>query len=56
MGTIKVIKQNRYFKVIEIGGIYYINVKKAGERINVNGELFYKLPSIVSQSNTLVLN
>ena len=55
MGTLKVINQNKYFKVIEVFGIRFINVKKAGVSININGELFYKLPSIVSQSNTLVL-
>ena len=31
----------------------YINLKKAGESIKVNGELFYKLPAIGIQSNTL---
>lgn len=55
MDTLKVINQNKYFKVIEVFGIRFINVKKAGVSININGELFYKLPSIVSQSNTLVL-
>lgn len=55
METLKVINQNKYFKVIEVFGIRFINVKKAGVSINIDGELYYKLPSIVSQSNTLVL-
>ena len=55
METVKVITQNKYFKVIEVFGIRYINVKKAGVSIQVDGEVFYKLPSIGSQSNTLML-
>ena len=55
METLKVINQNKYFKVIEVFGIRFINVKKAGVSINIDGELYCKLPSIVIQSNTLVL-
>ena len=55
MVTLKVINQNKYFTVIEVFGIRFINVKKAGVSINIDGELYYKLPSIVIQSNTLVL-
>lgn len=55
METFKVINQNKYFKVIEVFGVRFINVKKAGVSINIDGELYYKLPSIVIQSNTLVL-
>ena len=53
MEAVKIIVQNKYFKVIEVYGVRYINLKKAGESIKVNGELFYKLPAINTQSNTL---
>ena len=44
METLKVINQNKYFKVIKVFvGIRFINVQKVGVRININGELFYKL-------------
>jgi hypothetical protein len=55
METVKVITQNKYFKVIEVFGIKFINVKRAGVSINVDGEVYYKLASIGSQSNTLML-
>ena len=55
METLKIISQNKYFKVIEVFGIRFINVKKAGVSIQVDGEVFYKLPSNGSQSNTLML-
>jgi hypothetical protein len=56
MGTLKVINQNKYFTVIEFLGDRYINVKKQGvSSIQINGQTFYKLPSISSQSNTLIL-
>ena len=53
MEAVKIIVQNKYFKVIELYGVRYINLKKAGISIKVNGELFYKLPAIGIQSNTL---
>ena len=56
MGTIKVINQNKYFTVIEFSGVRYINVKKSGVScIQIDGQLFYKLSDIGSQSNTLIL-
>ena len=56
MGTLKVINQNKYFTVIEFLGDSYINVKKQGvSSIQIEGQTFYKLPSISSQSNTLIL-
>lgn len=56
MGTLKVINQNKYFTVIEFLGDRYINVKKQGvSSIQIEGQIFYKLPSISSQSNTLIL-
>jgi len=56
MYSFKVISQNKYFKVIEIFGERYINVKKSGTSIVINGENYYKLPSISNQSNTLAFN
>jgi len=53
MEAVKIIVQNRYYKVIEVYGLRYINLKKAGISIRVNDELFYKLPAIGIQSNTL---
>ena len=53
MEAVKIIVQNKYFKVIEVYGVRYINLKKAGKSIKVNGELFYKLPAIGIQCNTL---
>lgn len=45
MGTLK-IKQYKYFKVVELFGIRFINIKKPGVSIKIDGELYYKLPSI----------
>jgi hypothetical protein len=56
MHIYKVISQNKYFKVIEILGERYINVKKGSVSLEINGERFYKLSSIGYQSNTLVFN
>ena len=54
MDTFKVISQNKYFKVIEVLGERYINVKKGTVSIEIDGERFYKLSSIGYQSHTLV--
>ena len=53
MEAVKIIFKNKYFKVIEVYGVRYINLKKAGISIKVNDESFYKLPAIGIQSNTL---
>ena len=53
MGTLK-IKQYKYFKVVELFGIRFINIKKPGVSIKIDGEIYYKLPSIGYQKNTLI--
>ena len=41
------IKETKYFKVIEVLGERYINVKRATRAtIKINGEIFYKLSEI----------
>jgi hypothetical protein len=40
------IKQYKYFKVVEIFGIRFINIKKPGVSIKIDGEMYYKLASI----------
>jgi len=40
------IKQYKYFKVVELFGIRFINIKKPGVRIKIDGEMYYKLASI----------
>ena len=45
MESLKII-QYKYFKVVEIFGIRFINIKKPGVSIKIDGEVYYKLPSI----------
>ena len=54
MATIKIINQNKYFKVIEIFGIRFINVKRPGVCIKVDGVCYYKLPFSEYQTSMLV--
>ena len=48
METLK-IKQYKYYKVIELFGIRFINIKKRGVSVKIYGEMYYKLPSIGNQ-------
>ncbi len=54
MATIKIINQNKYFKVIEIFGFRFINVKRPGVCIKVEGVWYYKLPFSEYQTSMLV--
>ena len=56
MATVKIINQNKYFKVIEIFGFRFINVKRAAVSVKYNGEWYYKLPSSEYQSSMLMVN
>jgi hypothetical protein len=56
MYSFQIISQNKYIKVIEVFGERYVNVKKSGQRIIINGEHYYKLLNISNQSITLALN
>jgi hypothetical protein len=48
METLK-IKQYKYYKVIELLGIRFINIKRPGVSVKIDGVMYYKLASIGNQ-------
>lgn len=48
METLK-IKQYKYYKVIELLGIRFINIKRPGVSVKIDGMIYYKLANIGNQ-------